>query len=270
MKTILNILGLLIYASQVCQAQSSMLAYRAEDNVLIQGTNFPKAMQLTAYSDISGGRRLGQYQTSAEGSFSIQETSSNKPAFFINQRTINNPNGSNIVFPINYEFEVENIIIEKQENEVTYTWDALTINPQQISFHLVKCNLANQQCETIQIMDASNSSEMINYSASIPFETNMAYSLQVYKNSILMLYQSDPVQYTETSNKGFTSVCQNTLTLESSALLDNQLYSILNLNGQIIAKGRLENNVKTIDVSNIPQGNYILLLNSKSHVFTKL
>jgi hypothetical protein len=132
---------------------------------------------------------------------------------------------------------------------------------------------------TWYLVDTNGNSMYVNYNYSIPFGTSGLYNL------VLQLYcpiKSQPVYYNiisvfnleeagiENNNLSqmnvYTNPVQNELYIGN--MMDSFDFTLTNLDGKIILSGKVSPSNKTIDLSNVANGTYIVQLKNTLNAFT--
>jgi hypothetical protein len=132
---------------------------------------------------------------------------------------------------------------------------------------------------TWYLVDTNGNSMYVNYNYSIPFGTTGLYNL------VLQLYcpiKSQPVYYNiisvlnledagvENNNLSQMNVYPNPVQNELNIgnLMDAFDYTLTNMDGKIIQSGKVSPSDKTIDLSNVAIGTYIIQLKNTQNAFT--
>ncbi len=132
---------------------------------------------------------------------------------------------------------------------------------------------------TWYLIDTNGNYMYVNYNYSVPFGTTGLYNL------VLQLYcpiKSEPVYYNiisvlnlaeagiENNNMSQMNVYPNPVqnVLNIGNLLTSFDYTLTNLDGKIIQSGKVNPSEKTIDLSNIANGTYIVQLKNTQNAFT--
>jgi hypothetical protein len=132
---------------------------------------------------------------------------------------------------------------------------------------------------TWYLVDTNGNSMYVNYNYSIPFGTSGLYNL------VLQLYcpiKSQPVYYNiisvfnleeagiENNNLSqmnvYTNPVQNELNIGN--MMDSFDFTLTNMDGKIILSGKVSPSNKTIDLSNVANGTYIVQLKNTLNAFT--
>jgi hypothetical protein len=132
---------------------------------------------------------------------------------------------------------------------------------------------------TWYLVDTNGNSMYVNYNYSIPFGTSGLYNL------VLQLYcpiKSQPVYYNiisvlnleeagiENNNLSQLNVYPNPVQNELNIgnLMDSFDYTLTNMDGKSIQSGKVSPSNKTIDLSNVANGTYIVQLKNSLNAFT--
>ncbi len=216
---------------------------------------------ISFYSLQGGGQVMKEMAVNANGSTRLIWDQKAAPAFVLNILDANTAGitGSGMVsFTGDKEFIVNDMTIDNNSGNITLRWNAAVSQPENYTFEVLK-SVNGAEYAVIQSVN-SQSANMLPYSFTDVSQSADAatYMIRVVNTGKEIYYTSKPL-YADGSNgiSVYPTVTHTSINVRLNNI-HNSTYEIVNMQGQFVSSGALNNNQNSCSVANLPAGNYLI------------
>lgn len=198
-------------------------------------------------------------KTDANGKLVANFSAKNAPAFSLNKYTVTNSQGNDYVhhFP-NIEFHAKDIKLSVEAATVYIRWDAIVYNKNDIQFEIWKGEGGHDQLERIAIIKPSNDLNN-SYVFDDIYKAANSYELRIVKDGIVERYATS--RLADATNLSGVKVYPTVIKDNFFIDLDETgrtIYEVYNLSGQLLKKGKLNDQYNQVYLADYPVGSYVL------------
>ena len=243
--------------------------FKIDNFVCVQNHSNQFNKSVSYYSELWGGKRIAKENNNALGKCNRYFASDEVPAMVLC--------GGIVVYTEEIEFEINNLNINTLGNQAHITFDASSRINDKIQFQLIK--IVNQN-ETLL---ASYTCDLANVSQSFSYIDNPINQLNDANYFLRANHMTAGVRYEQplilpslrgiananipSSFKLFPSVTTGKIFTEYSNDYKGTNYHIYDMNGKILMNGILNEFQTEINVSQLPQGNYLFTMSGKTETY---
>jgi len=267
MKKKILILG---FATLLCSVQYSFAGdanpmqvkcFEADGTTVYDVRGCVPGSDISFYSQQGGGAMMQELAVNALGHARVLWSQKATPAFVLNVLNTNSAgiagNGM-VTFTGNKEFIVKNVALDNNSGSVTLRWNGSVNIPGSYTFQVLKSENGSDW-SVIQTVNAL-SNEVLPYSFTDQSQSNVAalYQVQVIDNTNDVYYTSGTLAANGLDGISvYPTIAHNSINI----LLNdtrNASYKIVNMLGQVMASGTLNNTMSSCNVAALPDGNYLV------------
>lgn len=254
-KTFLLISGLALCISQShAQANAgneiTAYIYSADKVTHCHVLNAAPGAQVEFYSERWGGKLIKQENIGVTGTLEISENRF-APAFVIDKNT------NRVFFMEPQEFSIEEIGLKKVGNLNRISWTATTNPGKEIAFGIMKSNDGINYKE-IKALSAVTTADEFHYSYDDVGNENSYYKIKVINQKAGVRYSSHSMKLGVKDIVIYPSLVNTTLTIDVLSGQTDLVFSVSNMNGQVVKKGMLSFGTNTINTTELSSGSYIV------------
>jgi hypothetical protein len=260
-----------IFTSVIGTAQE-VSWFQAEQNNYydIQGCVAKSDVQF--YSTPGGGKLLRQTTVNSEGKLLLMSEQGFKPAFCLSMKDKNSSGiaGSGMVrFFDTKEFSFSSPTVERKNGTATITWKAEHVQDA-LTFDVLKSTDGINYVNVGTVAAPENTCEQEYSYTDKNFSLDATYKVQVssyakgvrYTSRVIQLAQAEEVLL-------YPTVASNDITVMISSKLVAAGYTIINMQGQKVADGVLNEYSNSINVSSLNPGVYTFIINNGGKTISK-
>ncbi len=274
-----NIL-LLSFATLLCSAQYSFakdadpvqVKYFEADGVVVYDIRgCVPGSDISFYSQQGGGEIMKQATVNAGGTTRVNWNQNAMPAFVLN---VLNANASGIAgngmvsFTGDKEFTINDVALDNINGSVTLRWNGSVSQAGSYTFEVLK-SVNGADWSLVESVNAQ-SAAMLPYSFTDPSQSNgtATYQIRVKNTNNDIYYTSNPL-YADGGNgiSVYPTVAHTTINVMLNDIR-NSGYAILNMNGQVVTSGALNNAQTSCSIATLPAGNYLIEISTVSNKTT--
>ena len=236
-----------------------IISYEAEGIVYYQLTNFSPLSPIAFYSEKSGGTCLKKDNVDKSGKVEIQGDEKFKPSFVLNEMTKDNNTGDGTVMFIgDKEFGIDHISIDHKNSNVILSWESEVSDIKAYVFTILRSN-DNVTYKPIAILPAKSTKKTTySYSDLIKTGESVSYKIKISSSKNEATYISNVFSATENGFTLYPSLAKENISLIFNNRVDDANYSIISMQGEVVASGKINSDANTIAVNNLVTGNYLL------------
>ncbi len=216
---------------------------------------------ISFYSQQGGGEMMKEIRVDANGIVRLTWNQKSMPAFVLN---VLNANASGIAgngmvsFTADKEFAINDLTLNNNSGSVTLRWNGSVNNPGSYTFQVLK-SVNGADYTLIQSVNVQ-SNAMLPYSFIDPSQPDgtATYQVRIVNTGNETYYTSGPLYADGSSGISvYPTIAHTTLNIRLNDTR-NSTYRILNMNGQLITSGVLNNAQNSCSVAMLPAGNYLV------------
>ncbi len=261
---------LLSFATLLCSAQYSFArdtanpiqvkCFEAEGVVVYDVRGCVPGSDISFYSQQGGGEIMKQATVNAGGTAIVNWNQNTMPAFVLNVLDANASGiaGSGMVtFTGDKEFTVNDVALDNNSGIVTLKWNAAVNKTGNYAFEVLK-SVNGLDYSVIKSVDAQGAAMLpYSFTDASQSEGTATYEIKVKDNNNDVYYTSKPLYADGKDVSVYPTVAHTSINVK---LNDSRYstYHIINMNGQVIISGSLNNAINNCSIATLPAGNYMI------------
>ncbi len=247
--------------------------YEADGVVTYHVTGCVPRSDISFYSQIGGGEMLQQVAVNSNGTVNVAWGGKIPPAFVLNVLDVNAAGiaGSGMVsFTGDKEFIINTETITNAGGNATIGWKAAVAHTDNYVFDVLK-SVNGSDYAVVQTVKAQGY-EISPYTFTdvTPTNGNATYQIRVRDIGNEVYYTSNPLFTDGVSGVSiYPTVAHTTINVRLDDNLSNGSYKVINMQGQVITSGVLDNSLYSLPVAQLPAGSYLIKVTNKGATTTQ-
>ena len=233
------------------------VTFQVENSCYVRLQDFEKNTAVRFYSSVSGGKRIASKITNEFGNLATRFEDTNMPAFLLSKKQISED--STQIFSLHFdekEFIVKDLLFHQNASSIQLNFSSISSEK---DFVTCKVHFVDALGNRNLLGSYDLSDDWANYALELPIEKqHQQIQMSIYTNKDLR-YRT--VLEDENQKKNFEiypTLSTSSVHLDVYSTPKNTSYYITSIKGETVLKGSINNWYNTLDVSNLPNGNYIV------------